>query len=829
MYTQCPECGTSFRVTAEVLKQAAGKVRCGGCGNAFNAVAYLSETKPEARRRPDVEEALPELTPDPFEDEAETPPPRRMSAAQSAALLKTLDQLAGEDIRIEDTGVEWRLMDDDDEDDDAPVDPDASAIEVVESFDEDEPDTPDADADADADAIFTDTRTPLDPLLLDADDAPGAVDEILSESPTPVDEFLTETPHDIDAHEVFADDRDADIDAADVFEHPDTPADDVLRFDDNTGLPEDFDFDALSEPATAPAPVEEPERIEEPMQLQADIAFGEPDEWGDLLSEVDPAAAVADTVTADDADETAIAAADDEPDEATVLATPDDEPAEPMTFAEELAALPDYDDEADTGIEALDDDAEDDEAVEDPLAASGIDLSGIYASTDFDDDLSIDDDGEHEPAQAAEDEDEDDNDRTMAADDEAIAGDAVEAAAGDDLDPDTDDDLDLDLEGEFDDVRDDELALDADDALATQDDTPDEDDDERAAAGEAPRVADSPAPIPADTSELQFQLDQARDALNPDLEFDPTRTIVPPPSEEEQTVNMMIDEDLMRLAITDDEGMSSTMVLQGKASKSKSGGDSEDPDAEDDAGDDTESLGTSSSSGGAGFETIIMEGAFSRTEEEQRRHAADAAAHQKLLADAALADEAAKASGARSRRMHYGIIAGVVVLALLLAGQFVHQSRAELATIPAVGDTIAPLYRAVGSPITPEWDVTGWRFEVTRGSMSGGTTGDDGIIAEDDVLTIYSRLGNQSDAPLPYPLLAVSLTDRFDDVLGSKVLEPADYLDEGISAQGMIGPGTSFEAVIAIDMPADEADGFKLNACYRKADGQLRCAIEDFR
>ncbi|MGI9271510.1 MAG: MJ0042-type zinc finger domain-containing protein, partial [Woeseiaceae bacterium] len=38
MYTQCPECDVAFRVTAEVLKQAAGKVRCGGCGVAFNAL-----------------------------------------------------------------------------------------------------------------------------------------------------------------------------------------------------------------------------------------------------------------------------------------------------------------------------------------------------------------------------------------------------------------------------------------------------------------------------------------------------------------------------------------------------------------------------------------------------------------------------------------------------------------------------------------------------------------------------------------------------------------------------------------------------------------------
>ena len=94
MYTQCPECGVAFRVTAEVLKQAAGKVRCGGCGVAFNALEHLSEEKPAApvhkEQRPDP--ALPELKPEePAQLEAGTPP-KTISAEQSAALLKTLDQ-----------------------------------------------------------------------------------------------------------------------------------------------------------------------------------------------------------------------------------------------------------------------------------------------------------------------------------------------------------------------------------------------------------------------------------------------------------------------------------------------------------------------------------------------------------------------------------------------------------------------------------------------------------------------------------------------------------------------------------------------------------------
>jgi len=44
MYSQCPECQTRFRVTADVLRIAQGTVRCGRCGSAFNALARLSDS-----------------------------------------------------------------------------------------------------------------------------------------------------------------------------------------------------------------------------------------------------------------------------------------------------------------------------------------------------------------------------------------------------------------------------------------------------------------------------------------------------------------------------------------------------------------------------------------------------------------------------------------------------------------------------------------------------------------------------------------------------------------------------------------------------------------
>ena len=43
MYTQCPDCATVFRVTADALRAAQGEVRCGVCSRGFNALENLSE------------------------------------------------------------------------------------------------------------------------------------------------------------------------------------------------------------------------------------------------------------------------------------------------------------------------------------------------------------------------------------------------------------------------------------------------------------------------------------------------------------------------------------------------------------------------------------------------------------------------------------------------------------------------------------------------------------------------------------------------------------------------------------------------------------------
>jgi predicted Zn finger-like uncharacterized protein len=680
MYTQCPECSTAFRVTADVLKQAAGKVRCGGCGHAFNALDYLSETKPEQKPGRPNEENLPELQPEPLNDDGL---PKSISAEQSAALLKTLDELAGSDIRIEDTGVEWRVLDED---------------EVGEAA---------------GDAVAMD---------IEVEDQPE-IDEILEASPTPVDQFLTDTPPEIDAPEIFAEGN---------AEPSRTPIEE-LRFDDNTPLPDDFQFDgeasagAVSEEGTTREPEPEPIAAAEP---QPDLDLTEPDEWTDILDEFED-------LVGDLADEKDPAADDEE--------------------AEGEAPL-DVDSQFALQAEAM-----------------GIDLSGEHESLD-------------EPAET--------ETGPPPAEDDVIAASVAEEAAASSAEDEAaaryaEEGIEDPLEEEaVDEIEDDDEVV---DELK-----PDEDIDE---SGQLELIEGADDAGESDEPPGEEADDHALD-----------EHYVPPLTEEEQTINMQIDQDLLAVAVEDKDGFASTILIPENAVVEPEPGLDGDKAHDDESGKTEDPADT-----GTGFETIIMEGEFVRSGQDREKLAADAAAAAELAAAARAEQEAEQTTD--KRETNYGMVAGLIVLLLILIGQFVHQSRNTLATIPAFNDAVGPLYRAIGQPLSPHWDITGWRFEATQGQAD----------EETENLTIYSRIGNKSDRPLPYPLISVSLTDRFEDVIGNRVLDPGDYLDDDRDPRKLVQPGDTFDAAITIHSPGAGAVSFRLRACYRSEGGQLRCKEDGFK
>lgn len=714
MYTQCPDCSTAFRVTAEVLKQAAGKVRCGGCGNAFNALEYLSESMPDRRAPKTSDEILPELKPEPTGEPGGLP--ESISAEQSAALLKTLDELAGSDIRIEDTGVEWRVLDDD---------------EVGDSV---------ADSGANEESA---EAVPANDMLADE------IDEFLEESPTPVDQFLTDTPPEVDSPEIFAE------------AEPAKPSLDELRFDDNTPLPDDFELER--EASTAAPPEDEPaveeqepvKAVEEESQPEFDLS--EPDEWTDILDEFE-----------DLAEAVAVPAADVAPLEAE------------LDLLDELAE--DDAEDVEAALAAADEDTDEPLDMDSQFAlqaeAMGIDLSGMHESPE-------------EPEEA-----EDINLELMLEDGSDRAADIEGLLDEDVVDEVSDEDTQLDL------IEAVEEDLDAE---------PEEEPDEQEAAF---------APDDAEEPEAEDELElEAVDEID-----------IPPLTEEEQTINMQIDQDLMALAVEDEDGFASTIIIPGDASaedalekdrkKGKKKKDKKKKKKEKDKKSEPDLKDTS-----AGFETIIMEGTEVRSALDDDKFAKDAAAAASLAGAAAAEREAEAAAAAGKRRV--GMIIGSVALVVLLAIQVVHQSREALATYPAFNNIAGPLYRAIGMPLSPDWDITGWRFEATRHSV-GEVDASDTEGGSEDVM-IFSRIGNNSDKPLPYPVIGISLTDRYEEPIGGYTLDPADYLPDDQDPRKLVDPGDTFNAVMTIRSPSAEAASFRLRACYRNADGSMRCKDDSFK
>lgn len=843
MFTQCPECDTAFRVTAEVLKKAAGQVRCGGCGIAFNALEHLSEEMPQSALRAKPRDHVPELSPEIDDDHGQSVP-RPISAKRSAALLKTLDELAGSNIEIEDTGVEWRVLDSNDSDDQPSVEEEAAAESqlitdtgsmkfIIENDDEDEISPGDAlDIFEAPGATFIDSN-------LDRDSGEPIIDEYLTDSPTPVDQFLTATPNRVESPEVFAD-TESSSDSA------------VMRFDDNTPLPDDFDLDDPSPYIPEPPPVVE-RRVAMPEfeDQQVDLALGDPDEWEQLLGEVDESAAEPITAVTEEPAATAEISRD------TSAATPPDMDTQFAIQAEAMGIdLSGMRESIESDLEAtrvddLDADVQDEQQVDDPHndAQEPIELAADFdedelelaARSDNEPDDEADQPDTVEPADtllvSEEEEDEDeivtterDAGELELADEGDVDPDLATESAANQRDPiDELDETRLELDDEIDG---DELILKEESGIdevslhvESEYQADDEIDDlleDQLVDGEPETSIDEDliaAAFETEAAQLEDACDE--DELPEDQVLDDQEAsaehYVPPQTEEEMTINRMIDQDFMRLAAEGEDIFTSTIT------------DSR-PDLENNPN----------------VETIIMEGEFVRTALDRKKLAADAAAGSRRYDDTKFSSKPAgnKAAGVRGGRREadppaYGLIAAVVILGLVLVGQVLHQSREALATVPSFNRIAGPMYRMGGSPLTPTWDVTGWRFEVTTSEVTasdraaseataseatpGGT--DEG----DEQLTIYSRIGNTSASDLPYPLVHVSLTDRFEEIIGSKVLEPREYLTGNPDPRKAVAPGETFNAVIAIDSPAEDATGFKLNVCYRLANRQLRCAIEDFK
>ena len=149
----------------------------------------------------------------------------------------------------------------------------------------------------------------------------------------------------------------------------------------------------------------------------------------------------------------------------------------------------------------------------------------------------------------------------------------------------------------------------------------------------------------------------------------------------------------------------------------------------------------------------------------------------------------------------------------LLAMQVIHQNREWLAAHSPLGGSLRTLYSKIGSPVTPPANLSAYQLR------QWGVTGDP---AGAGTLRVRASILNTAAQLEPYPLLRVTLANRFGASIGTRDFEPSEYL--GKPTAKLLAPGERADATLDILDPGKSAEGFEIDVCLRAPDRRVACA-----
>jgi predicted Zn finger-like uncharacterized protein len=161
-----------------------------------------------------------------------------------------------------------------------------------------------------------------------------------------------------------------------------------------------------------------------------------------------------------------------------------------------------------------------------------------------------------------------------------------------------------------------------------------------------------------------------------------------------------------------------------------------------------------------------------------------------------------------SRRRIWRLIlwlGAALAAALLLLAQIAHRNP-EWPVVRA-------LYGVLGTPLAQPATLSAYQLR------QWGVSGDPDANA---TLRLRASILNTAAQLQPYPLLRVTLADRFGKSIGTRDFEPAEYL--GKPTVRLLAPGERIDATLNILDPGKNAEGFEIDVCLRAADGRVACA-----
>ena len=158
-------------------------------------------------------------------------------------------------------------------------------------------------------------------------------------------------------------------------------------------------------------------------------------------------------------------------------------------------------------------------------------------------------------------------------------------------------------------------------------------------------------------------------------------------------------------------------------------------------------------------------------------------------------------------------LTAAIAAAVLLIVQMVHHNREWLAAHTPLGGTLRALYSTMGAPVAPPANLSAYQLR------QWGVTGDP---AGAGTLRVRASILNTAAQLEPYPLLRVTLANRFGASIGTRDFEPSEYL--GKPTAKLLAPGERTDATLDILDPGKSAEGFEIDVCLRAPDRRVACA-----
>jgi predicted Zn finger-like uncharacterized protein len=158
-------------------------------------------------------------------------------------------------------------------------------------------------------------------------------------------------------------------------------------------------------------------------------------------------------------------------------------------------------------------------------------------------------------------------------------------------------------------------------------------------------------------------------------------------------------------------------------------------------------------------------------------------------------------------------LVAAIAAGVLLIAQVIHQNREWLAAHGPLGGSLRALYSKMGTPVAPPANLSAYQLR------QWGVTGDP---AGDGTLRVRASILNTAAQLEPYPLLRVTLANRFGGSIGTRDFEPSEYL--GKPTAKLLAPGERADATLDILDPGKNAEGFEIDVCLRGADRKVSCA-----